>query len=59
VEFWIDLVLTLLGYLPGIIYAIYYSASFSVLVLSNENLRQPSGYNPTFTLDNLKSKRKS
>ncbi|XP_072085494.1 salt stress-induced hydrophobic peptide ESI3 isoform X1 [Arachis hypogaea] len=23
VEFWIDLVLTLLGYLPGIIYAIY------------------------------------
>ncbi|KAA3464104.1 salt stress-induced hydrophobic peptide ESI3 [Gossypium australe] len=23
VEFWIDLVLTLVGYLPGIIYAIY------------------------------------
>jgi len=23
VEFWIDLVLTLLGYIPGIIYAIY------------------------------------
>ncbi|XP_030924258.1 low temperature-induced protein lt101.2-like [Quercus robur] len=23
VEFWIDLVLTLLGYIPGIIYAVY------------------------------------
>ncbi|XP_020224747.1 low temperature-induced protein lt101.2 [Cajanus cajan] len=23
VEFWIDLVLTILGYIPGIIYAIY------------------------------------
>ncbi|XP_044508196.1 low temperature-induced protein lt101.2-like [Mangifera indica] len=23
VEFWIDLVLTMLGYLPGIVYAIY------------------------------------
>lgn len=23
VEFWIDLVLTLLGYIPGIIYALY------------------------------------
>ncbi|KAF3337011.1 low temperature-induced protein lt101.2-like [Carex rostrata] len=23
VEFWIDLVLTLLGYIPGIVYAIY------------------------------------